>query len=141
MTGKIVIDTTNPFSQGLVVDLGGVSSLAYNQRWLPGAKVAKAFNTITAGFQAEVAAGSHRPIAMFYAASDPEAKRVSCELVSSTGFVPVALDGPAEMLMEAPRRQGTVYGEGYLPADAEKIAETARHDLAQASQLADALKQ
>jgi predicted dinucleotide-binding enzyme len=140
VTGKIVIDTTNQFSQG-PVDLGGVSSLAYNQRRLPGAKVAKAFNTITAGFQAEVASGEHQPIAMFYAASDPEAKRVSSELVSSLGFVPVALDGPAEGLMEAPRRQGAVYGEGYLPADAEKIAETAKHDLAQASQLADALKQ
>jgi predicted dinucleotide-binding enzyme len=140
VTGKVVIDTTNHFSQGLV-DLGGVSSLAYNQRRLPGAKVAKAFNTITAGYQAEVAAGEHRPIAMFYAAWEPEAKKVCSELVSSLGFVPVALDGPAEMLMEAPRRQGAVYGEGYLPADAQKIAETARYDLVKASQLADALKQ
>jgi predicted dinucleotide-binding enzyme len=140
VTGKIVIDTTNPFSQGLV-DLEGVSSLAYNQRRLPGAKVAKAFNTITVDFQAEVAAGSYRPIAMFYAASDPEAQRVSAELVSCTGFVPVALDGPAELLMEAPRRQGAVYGEGYKPSDAQRIAQTAKLDLAQACRLADALKQ
>lgn len=140
VTGKIVIDTTNPFSHG-PVDLGGMSSLTYNQQRLPGAKVAKAFNTITADFQAEVAAGLHRPVAMFYAAVDPEAQRVAAELVSAMGFVPVALEGPAEVLMEAPRRPGAVYGEGYAPADAEQIADTAKHDLATASQLADALKQ
>jgi predicted dinucleotide-binding enzyme len=138
--GKIVIDATNPFSQGLV-DLGGMSSLAYNQRRLPGTKVAKAFNTLTAGFQAEVAAGEHRPIAMFYSTSDPEADKVCRELISTLGFVPVALEGPAEELMEAPRREGTVYGEGYSPSDAERIAQTARQDLAEAARLATTLKQ
>jgi predicted dinucleotide-binding enzyme len=140
VSGKIVLDATNPFSQG-VVDLGGMSSLAYNQRRLPGAKVAKAFNTLTAGFQAEVAAGAHQPIAMFYSASDSEANRVCRELISAMGFVPVSLEGPAEALMEAPRRQGAVYGEGYTPSDAETIAQTARQDLAQAARLADTLKQ
>jgi predicted dinucleotide-binding enzyme len=138
--GKIVIDATNPFSQG-PVDLGGMSSLAYNQHRLPFAKVAKAFNTLTAGFQAEVAAGSHRPIAMFYSASDAEANRVCRELISAMGFAPVALEGPAEALMEAPRRAGAVYGEGYAPSDAETIAQTARQNLAQAAKLADQLKQ
>src|SRR5579884_3901741 len=115
MHGKIVIDATNPFSQG-PVDLGGMSSLAYNQRRLPGATVAKAFNTLTAGFQAEVAAGAHRPIAMFYSASDPLADKVCHELISAMRFVPVALEGSAEVLMEAPRRAGAVYGEGYTPS-------------------------
>ncbi|MBO0793078.1 MAG: NAD(P)-binding domain-containing protein [Ktedonobacteraceae bacterium] len=138
--GKIVLDATNPFSQGLV-DLGGMSSLAYNQRRLPGASVAKVFNTLTAGFQAEVAAGAHRPIAMFYSASDALAHRVCHELIAAMGFVPVALDGPAETLMEAPRRAGAVYGEGYHPSDAETIAQTAKQDLVQAARLADTLKQ
>ncbi len=138
--GKIVIDATNPFSQGLV-DLGGMSSLAYNQRRLPGAKVAKAFNTLTAGFQAEVAAGEHQPIAMFYSAPDPEADQVCRELVSAMGFVPVALEGPAEALLEAPRRAGAVYGEGYIPSNAQAIAHAARQDLSQAARLADTLKQ
>jgi 8-hydroxy-5-deazaflavin:NADPH oxidoreductase len=138
--GKIVLDATNPFSQGLL-DLEGMTSLAYNQRRLPGAKVAKAFNTLTAGFQAEVAAGAHRPIAMFYSASDPLGERVCRELISAMGFVPVALEGPAEVLMEAPRRAGAVYGEGYTPSNAQTIAHTARLDLAQAALLADTLKQ
>lgn len=138
--GKIVLDATNPFSQGLV-DLGGMSSLAFNQRRLPGAKVAKTFNTLTAGFQAEVAAGKHRPIAMFYSTSDVEADKVCHELISAMGFVPVALEGPAEALMEAPRRAGAVYGEGYTPSNAQTIAQAARQDLAQAARLADALKQ
>lgn len=140
VSGKIVIDATNPFSRGLV-DLGGVSSLAYNQRRLPQAYVAKAFNTLTAGFQAEVAAGKHRPIAMFYSASDAEADRVCRELISAMGFVPVALEGPAEALMEAPRRKGAVYGEGYHPSDAETIARAASQDLTLAARLADTLKQ
>lgn len=138
--GKIVIDATNPFSQG-VVDLGGMTSLAYNQRRLPGAKVAKAFNTLTAGFQAEVAAGAHQPIAMFYSAPDALANKACRELISAMGFVPVALEGPAEALMEAPRREGSVYGEGYNPSDAATIAQTARQDLAQATRLANTLKQ
>jgi predicted dinucleotide-binding enzyme len=138
--GKIVIDATNPFSQG-PVDLGGVTSLAYNQRRLPLAKVAKAFNTLTAGFQAEVAAGAHQPIAMFYSASDAEAGSVCRELITALGFVPVALEGPAEALMEAPRREGAVYGEGYTPSNAETIAQTARQDLVQAARFANTLKQ
>ncbi|QBD76305.1 hypothetical protein EPA93_09915 [Ktedonosporobacter rubrisoli] len=138
--GKIVIDATNPFSQGLV-DLEGLSSLAFNQRRLPGAKIAKAFNTLTAGFQAEVAAGEHRPIAMFYSALASEADDVCRELISAMGFVPVALEGSAEVLMEAPRREGAIYGEGYTPSDAERIAQAARHDLAEASRLANTLKQ
>jgi predicted dinucleotide-binding enzyme len=137
---KIVLDATNPFRQGLVV-LGGMSSLAYNQRRLPGAKVAKAFNTLTAGFQAEVAAGLHRPIAMFYSAPDSEVGGVCRELISAMGFVPVVLEGPAEALLEAPRRPGAVYGEAYSPSDAETIAQTARQDLVQAARLADTLKQ
>lgn len=139
LTGKVVIDTTNPFSQG-GVHLGGLTSLAYNQRRLPGSSVAKAFNTITAGYQAEVAAGKHQPIAMFYSASDPHAKQVSAELVSSTGFVPVFLDGAAEALMEAPRREGAVYGEAYFPDDAARIADTAQRDVVAASRLAQTLK-
>jgi hypothetical protein len=106
-----------------------VTSLAYNQRRLPGARIAKAFNTITAGYQTEVAAGRHHPVAMFYSASDPEAKRLSAELVSATGFVPVSLNGAAEVMMEAPRRAGAEYGESYLPDDAARIAETAQVDL------------
>jgi predicted dinucleotide-binding enzyme len=138
--GKIVIDATNPFSRG-PVDLGGLSSLAYNQRRFPLAKVAKAFNTLTAGFQAEVAAGANQPVAMFYSAPDARADKVCRELISAMGFVPVALEGPAETLMEAPRREGAVYGEGYNPSDAETIAQTARQDLAHAARLAGTLKQ
>lgn len=139
--GKVVLDATNPFSRGRLVDLGGMSSLAYNQRRLPGANVAKAFNTLTAGFQAEVAEGEHRPVAMFYAASDPLADKVCRELIPVMGFVPVALEGSAEVLMEAPRRAGAVYGEGYIPSNAQAIASTARQDLTQAAWLADTLKQ
>jgi predicted dinucleotide-binding enzyme len=138
--GKIVIDATNPFNQGLV-DLRGMSSLVYNQRRLPGANVAKAFNTLTAGFQAQVAAGAQQPTAMFYSASDPLTDRVCHELISAMGFVPVALEGSAEVLMEAPRRAGAVYGEGYTPSNAQTISHAARQDLAQAARLADTLKE
>ena len=79
---------------------------------------------------------------MFYAAPDPEAKKICADLISAMGFEPIALEGPAaEMLLEAPRRKGAVYGEGYLPTDAKKIAAAATQGIAAASQLADELKQ
>lgn len=140
VNGKIIIDTTNPFGR-TPINLEGLTSRAYNQKRLPGARVAKAFNTITANYQAEVATGQHQPIAMFYAAPDLESTKICEELIAATGFTPVALEGQAETLLEAPRRKGAVYGESYSPSDAEKIATTARQDLARAAELASSLRQ
>ncbi len=124
--GKILIDTTNQFTQdGLVEIPDGISAAEFNARRAKEARVVKAFNTITAAFQAEAA---QRPTsqraAMFYAGEDAEAKSVVAGLIREVGFEPVDVGGWREVwIMEAPRRPGAVYGEEYRPAEARRIAE------------------
>jgi 8-hydroxy-5-deazaflavin:NADPH oxidoreductase len=112
-----------------------------NARRMPGARVAKAFNTYTSGFQRDVAAGRVTgPIAMFYASTDESAAEATATVVADCGFVPVRLDSSFVDLMEAPRRPGAVLGEAYHPEDARRIAAAAVRDLQLAHRLADQLK-
>lgn len=53
--GKVLIDTTNPFGRGGWELPEGKTSAQLHQERLPGVKVVKAFNTLTAGFQASAA--------------------------------------------------------------------------------------
>jgi hypothetical protein len=121
LDGTIVIDTTNQFGPNGVQELpGGISAAEYNQRRIPQARLVKAYNTLTAGFQAE-AAGRTGPdrVVMFYAGEDAAAKRVVAQLIDDSGFAPVDLGGWATVrYMEAPRRPGAVYGEEYHLAEA-----------------------
>ena len=86
----------------------------------------KAFNTLTAAFQAEAALRpASQRAAMFYAGQDTEAKSLVAGLIREVGFEPVDVGGWGEVwIMEAPRRPGAVYGEEYRPAEARRIAET-----------------
>src|SRR5689334_6573433 len=53
LDGKIVIDTTNQFGASGWEELpGGLTAAQFNQRRMPGARLVKSFNTLTAGFQA-----------------------------------------------------------------------------------------
>ena len=57
----------------------------------------------------------------------PEAKRIVAGLIQDAGFVPVDLGGTATCaVMEAPRREGAVYGEEYRAADAPAVVEAVR---------------
>jgi predicted dinucleotide-binding enzyme len=122
LAGKIVIDTTNQFgSQGVAKLPGGSSAAEYNQRRMPGAKLVKAYNTLTSGFQASAAGrtGADR-VVLFYAGEDPDAKATVAALIDDSGFAPVDLGGWNTVhYMEAPRRPGAVYGEEYHLADAQ----------------------
>jgi hypothetical protein len=58
---------------------------------------------------------------------DPGAKQVVAGLIEDAGFVPADLGGTAGCaVMEAPRRPGAVYGEGYRAADADAVIEAVR---------------
>jgi 8-hydroxy-5-deazaflavin:NADPH oxidoreductase len=143
VTGKVVVDTTNHFARGGLVELPpGVSAAEVNARRFTGAPLVKAFNTYTSNFQAAVGNGLHpRPVAMFVGGEDRRAKSIGAELVRDAGFEPVDLGGWGTIaLLEAPRRPGAVYGEEYHPQAARRIAAAAADDLAKAAQLADALK-
>jgi 8-hydroxy-5-deazaflavin:NADPH oxidoreductase len=143
LNGKAVIDTTNQFGpQGLEALSNGTTAVESNARRMPGARLAKAFNTLTAGYQQAVAEGQvDGPVAMFFASEDDAAASMAEELVRTCRFEPVRIGGWREVaLMEAPRRHGSVYGEAYRPADARRIADAAADDLDQASALATELR-
>lgn len=129
LEGKIVIDTTNPFGAGGVVELpAGLTSAQFNQQRMPGARLVKSFNTLTSAFQASAAT---RPpdqrAVLFLAGDDDDAKATVKQLIQDAGFVPGDLGGLADSgPMEAPRRPGALYGEEYRADDAEAAIEALR---------------
>jgi 8-hydroxy-5-deazaflavin:NADPH oxidoreductase len=129
LAGKVVIDTTNQFGAGGWEEIpDGLTAAQLNQRRMPGARLVKAFNTLTAAFQAE-AAGRTGPdrVAIFMCGDDAEAKAVVAGLIDDAGFVPIDVGGLADATpMEAPRRPGAVYGEEYHEADAREFLERLR---------------
>jgi 8-hydroxy-5-deazaflavin:NADPH oxidoreductase len=115
LDGKIVIDTTNQYGRDGWQDLGARTAAQVNAARMPGARYTKAFNTLTAGFQAR-ASGRTGPdrVVIFLCGDDAEAKRVVAGLIDDAGFAPVDIGGTADAApMEAPRRPGAVYGEEY----------------------------
>ena len=139
LDGKILIDTTNQFGpDGPIVLPGGVTAAAFNQNRAPGARLVKAFNALTAGFQAAAAGRAEDERAVLFLAGDAAAANATVALlIESIGFAPVDL-GPlaTAAIMEAPRRPGSVYGEEYRPAAADQITRALRADPAEASRLA-----
>jgi predicted dinucleotide-binding enzyme len=130
LDGKVVIDTTNQFGAGGLEALpDGQTAVQVNQRRMPGARLVKTFNTLTSAFQASEA---HRPdpdqrVVLFLAGDDVEAKEIVSGLIRDAGFEPADVGGLADAsVMEAPRRDGAVYGEEYRPADARAVVEAVR---------------
>ena len=109
---------------------------------MPGARLVKCFNTLTAGFQAEAAERREADrVAMFLAGEDAEAKRVVARLIADCRFEPVDVGGWSEVwIMEAPRRPGAVYGEEYRASEARLIAEAVKTEPERARELAQELK-
>jgi predicted dinucleotide-binding enzyme len=128
LAGRIVIDTTNQFGSGGVVDLGGLTAARHNADRLVGARYTKCFNTLTSAFQAAAAtrSGDDR-VVQWIAGDDTEAKSVVAQLVTDAGYVPVDLAGiDGCQVMEAPRRHGSVYGEEYRARDAAAVVDAVR---------------
>jgi 8-hydroxy-5-deazaflavin:NADPH oxidoreductase len=126
LDGKVVIDTTNQFGPNGVEDLPeGRTAAQVNAERMPGAKLVKAFNTLTAGFQGS-AAGRHgrKRVAMFMCGDDEDAKKTVSKLIDDAGFAPVDVGGLADAsVMEAPRRDGAVYGEEFTEQEAREFLE------------------
>jgi predicted dinucleotide-binding enzyme len=88
--GKVVVDATNPLKpdySGLATD-GGPSGAEQLAEKLPGARVAKAFNTLFGSLQADPQALGTKLDAP-YATDDAEARRELARLIDSLGFRPV----------------------------------------------------
>ena len=95
--GKVVIDVTNPLTfapnappalERGHTDSGGEQV----QRWLPKARVVKAFNTVGNAlfYKPELPNG---PPSMFYAGNDADAKKTVAEICSAFGWEPIDVGG------------------------------------------------
>jgi 8-hydroxy-5-deazaflavin:NADPH oxidoreductase len=96
LTGKVVVDATNPLRpdyQGLAVE--GTSAAEQVQARVKGAKVVKAFNTAFAARQADPLVDG-TPLDAFVAGDDEQAKATVMELARSIGFHPIDA-GPLEL--------------------------------------------
>ena len=130
LDGKVLIDTTNQFGPDGLVELpeGKTAAQVNAERMPSGVHYVKAFNTLTAGFQGAAAgrSGDERA-AMFFCGDDDEAKETVKKLIRDIGFAQVDAGGLADAaVMEAPRREGAVYGEEFSKAEALEFLENAR---------------
>ncbi len=84
LTGKVLLDATNPIGPGLAL-IGDPSGGEQVAAWAPGAHVVKAFNTT--GFE-NMQAPSYdgTPLAMFYCGDDASAKATAADLIAALGF-------------------------------------------------------
>lgn len=127
VTGKIVIDAMNPYSEGGgLEDLQGLTSSEHTRKRLPGARIVKAFNTI---WYKHLAANGNTSVppsqrhAIFVSGDDDEAKHLVMKLIEEIGFGPVDLGS----LVEGGRRQqpgSDIYNTPMTAADAERRAAT-----------------
>lgn len=127
LSGHIVVDTTNQFGSG-PMPAEGQTAAAFNAARMAGARYVKSFNTLTAGFQAEVAGReADERVVQWVCGDDAQAKQLVSGLIEDMGYAPVDLGGTAGCaVMEAPRRPGSVYGEEYRIADAAAVVEAVR---------------
>jgi predicted dinucleotide-binding enzyme len=125
LAGKVVVDTTNQFGAG-PMPAPGQTAAAFNAARMPGARYTKCFNTLTSAFQ-ELTAHRDPPVVQWICGDDPDAVETVAGLVRDAGYAPVVVGGTADCaVMEAPRRDGAVYGEEYRPPEAEAVVAALR---------------
>jgi 8-hydroxy-5-deazaflavin:NADPH oxidoreductase len=111
LAGRIVIDAMNRLDGD-----PGRSTTQDLADLLPGAKLAKAFNTI--GFENLTTARTRLvPAAMLVAGDDPDAKRVALDLAAQIGFVPEDAGGlanakPLELMVRVWLALAQTHGRG-----------------------------
>jgi len=89
LDGKILIDATNPFGEGMRLLTWPNSSAAEQiAGWSGGARVVKAFNMTGSANMLDADYGALKP-AMLVCGDDAAAKTLACELAGQIGFDPV----------------------------------------------------
>ena len=91
LTGKTIVDCTNPLTPDMALAVGCTTSAAEETaRLCPDAKVVKAFNTIFAGHYRYGDLGSgEQSLNMFYCGDDAAAKKQVAGIIESLGLIPV----------------------------------------------------
>jgi 8-hydroxy-5-deazaflavin:NADPH oxidoreductase len=93
LSGKILVDATNPIGPGMVLTHGTTDSGAEQvARWSPGARVVKAFNSIGMEVMANPVFGDARAV-LAICGDDAAACTTVASLAAAIGFDPVVL-GP-----------------------------------------------
>jgi hypothetical protein len=97
LAGKVLVDCTNPLNATFTgLDLGFDTSAAEAiAGWAKGARVVKAFNTVSAAAMADPTFGG-QPATMFYCGDDDQAKQIVGKLAEELGFEPIDA-GPLSM--------------------------------------------
>ena len=86
LKGRVIIDVTNPFLEGLNLEIGHVDSGGEQiSRWSSGAHVVKALNIVDARLIG-VTSGDDRKITIPICGDDQNSKRLAIDLISHLGF-------------------------------------------------------
>jgi 8-hydroxy-5-deazaflavin:NADPH oxidoreductase len=86
-----VIDATNRLEYGAGIEDDGLASSEVVQNYLPGAKVVKAMNTLSAKvLAADPSVGNGKRV-LFISGDDKDAKAIVSGIVSKIGFAPIDL--------------------------------------------------
>jgi predicted dinucleotide-binding enzyme len=89
LSGKIVIDATNPMRRLEKLELGTTTSGGEQvAQWARGAKVVKAFNTVGSSVMADTGFAKGHPV-LLYCGDDAQAKQTVHSLAAELGFDPV----------------------------------------------------
>ncbi len=137
LDGKVVIDTTNQYGEGGWEQLPRPAAQVNAER-MPGARLVKAFNTLDLGLPGR---GRRARRCDVPRRRGRRREEIVAGLIRDIGFEPVDVGGFAEVpIMEAPRRDGAVYGEEYSGADGHRIADALRENREQAAKLAAELR-
>jgi predicted dinucleotide-binding enzyme len=97
LTGKTLVDITNPMTADYsALTIGHTTSAAEEiQKLAPGAKIVKAFNTVFASVLQAGGKAAGRPVTVFVASDDADARKVVSDLAKSAGLVPLETGGLA----------------------------------------------
>ena len=86
LSGRVVIDATNPFARGLKLDIGHTSSGGEQvAEWAPGARVVKALNIVDARLL-DGRKLDDREVSIPICGDDTDAKEVASKLIRELGF-------------------------------------------------------
>jgi len=91
LTGKVVLDITNPLSADYMSLTIGHSTSAAEEiaAAIPGALLVKAFNTVFAQVLADGPALDGKQVPVYYASDSEQAGQTARALIESIGFAPV----------------------------------------------------